>query len=292
MSYSAFEEMVARAWADEEKNREGELSQAQMDALKSCAGFGAVDPSLRRVRGGVLYTDGKSDSPLVIAEGRRLPIRPGLTLLSGIYECFVTARPEVVVGTSSSGIVARQLVDDYRALLLQAQNMTEEDINANRRGEVSVRQQRAPLGTARTAFLMFLGGFGGLLLVEFVGGWGFWEVVVGGLWSLAWFGLFLLVFLGALRLRREQVVVMHQVVTQKVHDGETPEISMGDWSVAVSRALWLALIPGMPYRVYRIAYGPGPAEGSCAPTKSPLAKFSLWSAQRLFALKFDLPEST
>src|SRR5580698_8897361 len=147
MSYPSFEAAIEDAFLDEAANLRGEVSPRQRDAVMEqvrgeLGGYpagefpgesgGKIDLTLRRIEGSVL---GFGVPTKVRAAGTSgIPLRRGLTLLTGNYECFVTRRPELVVGIARPTLTPREIVERYRKMILGVQAVTELDAAANARG--------------------------------------------------------------------------------------------------------------------------------------------------------------
>jgi hypothetical protein len=252
MSYPVFIATVEDAFLDEEVNARGELSARQHDAVMEEAHGNPVDLTLRRVDGIALGYAVLPQRVLVVGT-TGIPVRQGLTLLMGDYVCFVTKRPELVVGIARPELAPREIVERYRKVLLRAQKVTEADLAANELG-VRSRSQRG-----RTTYLTVMAG-GALLLtlglflrLQVQLGWDplalcanvFFDppCLFGSYWLIRnWF-----------RLRHAPVLVMDGKVTSRKLRTRTKvsRVAIRDFEVWPGEdevVEWV--LPGLPYRLY------------------------------------------
>lgn len=256
-TYPAFLAVIEDAFLDEEVNARGELSPRQRDAVMAEVQSGPVDLTLRRVRGAALGCD-PPPQKVFVAHAPAIPVRQGLTLLMAEfeyqYECFVTKRPELVVGITRPTITPREIVERYRKSLLDRQEVTEVDVEANAEGTLSAaqRRRRAALTVKFCACLL-------LLLSIPVAFWVPTPLMIGAdviFVPLPLFGLYWLIRTWLLETRSAVLVTEGRVTAMRPFTRNSLQsVAIGDFefSPGANRLLDLVL-RGLPYRFYWTAY--------------------------------------
>ena len=143
--FPAFEAAVADSFLDEELNARGELSARQLAALEQHAPGAATELALTKVPlEAPAFPRSETTQSLAVrtTQGTWVPIRPGLTVVPGPYEGFVTARPEILVGVARPRESPAEIVARYRRELLEVQHRTEEDAAAWARGKTGASERR------------------------------------------------------------------------------------------------------------------------------------------------------
>jgi hypothetical protein len=186
-----------------------------------------------------------------------IPLRLGLTLLMGSYECFVTKRPELVVGIVRPTLTPREIVARYRKVILGVQAVTEADVAANARGMLSPSQRRREMtltAKASGALLFVLGLVG---WQQFRMGWCPLMLCLSGIVvPLVFFGLCSLIRMSFLRNRSAVLTTEGAITSRTMAAGKQQmnSLAIGDFEVPLRDGIveWVGL--GLPYRLYWTAY--------------------------------------